>query len=72
MIKFLVGIVVGAVAAIVALKYGWRQDTTPANKTETSADSERLNKQQKEREQFLKEQERQHENMMNYTGKEQR
>ena len=71
-VYFSMGLITGAVLALVVY---FRVDKADMGHEETKgnkADSERLNSERKAREQWLKEQNRQHDNLMSYTGKEQK
>lgn len=72
MIYVFVALIGGAVGACIAVYFLGNRFPRPEEKTETRADSDNLNKEQSDRADRLKELERQHENMMNYTGKEQK
>ena len=66
MIEFITGAVFGSVVALAAV-FAVRAMPHKPKAEEPVKDS--LNAQKREREAWLKEQERQHENMMNYNGK---
>lgn len=72
MIYIFVSLISGAVGACLAVFFMANRFPRESAKQETSDEQGRLNEEQTEREQLLKEQERQHENMMNYIGKEQK
>ncbi len=69
---FFAGMLTGAVLALISVWYLKQTDTHQEETEETSAESERLNREKRERARIIKEQERQHNNMMTYTGKEQK
>lgn len=72
MIYFFAGFATGAVTALFSA-FCWRKANTNAKAVKApTADEARLNAEKKRREDWLKEQERQHENMMNYIGQEQK
>ena len=72
MINLLAGLVIGAILGlfIAALLNVARR--TDDEKAPSAVMEERLNGEKKDREQMLKEQERQFDNMMRYTGEEQK
>lgn len=72
MIGFIAGVFVGAVVAVFALAIVKAGQHADEENTAPSADEARLNAKKKERADRLAELERQHDNMMNYTGKEQK
>lgn len=72
MIQFIAGIATGAVMAFIAVKYVGSTNTNREEKQEMSAEQERLNAEKLERRRHLEKLEEQFNNMMEYTGKEQR
>lgn len=69
---FVAGMLCGAVVALVAYSCVVASHNADEQKTETSADSERLNAEKKEHERFMREQQRQFDMLMKYTGEKQR
>lgn len=69
MIEFIAGTLCGSVLALSAV---FAARAYPSKRKSEQSDTGRLNGEQIERERWLQEQQRQHENMMNYTGREQR
>lgn len=72
MISFIAGALTGAVVAVFAMVLVRRGTLDDDEIAGTKTESARLNSEKKERQEWLKEQNRQHDNMMNYTGKDQR
>lgn len=72
MISFFAGVLTGAVVAVFAMVLVRRGTLDDDEIAGTRAESARLNDEKKAREDWLKEQERQFDNVMKYTGKEQR
>ena len=72
MTLFLLGMLAGAVLAMVFVFATSKSNSRKQEPEATSAKQERLNSRDKQREEMLKELERQYDQMMRYTGKEQR
>jgi len=72
MIEYFAGILTGAVLAMAFILPSRKANTKAEEKGTDKALTERLNAEKRARAERIAEQERQHENMMNYTGKEQR
>ena len=72
MTSFIAGALTGAVVAVFAMVLVRRGTLDDDEIAGTKTEYARLNSEKKERQEWLKEQNRQHDNMMNYTGKDQR
>ena len=75
MIGFFIGLACGAgvaVAAYVLFHLFWHENTSMDETAENKAEIERLNREKNERAKLLRELDRQFDNMMKYTGKEQK
>lgn len=73
MIYFFAGLITGAVLAVIPVLARRRRVNTPASEENASSeDVARLNAKKEERAKLLQELERQYDQMMRYTGKEQR
>ena len=72
MISFIAGALTGAVVAVFAMVLVRRGTLDDDEIAGTKTEYARLNDEKKAREDWLKEQERQFDNVMKYTGKEQR
>ena len=69
---FVAGMLCGAVVALGSWFLITGVHTTTDEKTESTPDSERLNAEKKEHERFMKEQQRQFDMLMKYTGEKQK
>lgn len=72
MIYIFVSLISGAVGACLAVFFMANRFPKESSKQEPSAAEERLNAEQKEHERFLKEQQRQFDMLMKYTGERQK
>ena len=71
MIYFFAGLITGAVLAVIPV-LARRRVNTPASEENASSEDVRSNAKKEERAKLLQELERQYDQMMRYTGKEQR
>lgn len=72
MIYFFAGLITGAVLALIPVLARRRVNTPASEEDASSEDVERSNAKKEERAKLLQELERQYDQMMRYTGKEQR
>lgn len=72
MIWFIAGIAIGAVMGVFVTTLVSARKPMPEENEGNMADSERLKREKQQRAEMLKEQERQFDMMMRYTGKEQK